>query len=113
MQESFDLLLAKVFMFQRGSFTLSTEVMLIPRRFWLHIVVCDTTLVSLGVGAHLEELHMQIIRSFSIIAMHFLEIILRGLLGYLKRGFRFSKWVLIIPLNLKLKSQLQQLYSII
>jgi len=88
MLEFFDQLFPRVSKFLRESFILWMVGMQMHHNSWCLIEELDITLLSFG-GAHLEEENMLITKSFSIIVMHFLETILRGLLGFLRKGFKF------------------------
>ena len=89
------LAISKGFQVPEGKFFLVDDGYANAPQFRL-IEESDITLLSFG-DAHLEEENMLITKSFSIIVMHFLETILRGLLGFLRKGFKFRKWEHIIP----------------
>jgi hypothetical protein len=88
MLEFFDQLFPRVSKSLRESFISWMVGMQMHHNFLRLIEELDITLVSFG-GAHLEEDNMLITKSFSIIVMHFLETILRELLGFLRKGFKF------------------------
>jgi hypothetical protein len=88
MLEFFDQLFPRVSKFLTGSFILWMVGMQMHHNSLHLIEELDITLLSFG-GAYLEEDNMLITKRFSIIVMHFLETILRGLLGFLRKGFKF------------------------